>query len=209
MRQETGSKTLTINNIVSIQLKLGGHFFSDVTISDYTASSSSQRVEFVLSTPKTTLVPKSQFNAAHIGRYLELNGMACSAAEVAIALPLWDDIIIICAINRECYEVINARLGSRAIFKTPFSFTNRGGERREQGIYVSSMSGVVYVMIFDGGRLLFAESLAAKNQADYIYIMERLSKEFSTLKDTLYISGEHTKEIIKILKSYSKKVICE
>ena len=209
MRQETGSKTLTINNTVSIQLKLGGHFFSASTISNYIENRNYKTIEFIVSTPKTTFVPREQFETALMGRYLELNGIACSALEIAIEIPISDDIIAVCAINKKCYDGINARLGTRAIFKTPFSLTDSDGQRRTEGIYIVTIEGLLHIMIFSSGNLIFAEPIMAKNQADYIYIMERISKEFSKQTYLLHLSGDYTKDVIKILKLYSKRVICE
>ena len=198
MRQETGSNPTLTNNKVSIQVKLGGLYFSADKI---VVAEDIEQVEFVIDTPRVLLAPREEVSLDCAGELLRLVGKPCRANEQSVCSELQSDIVAIMAIDSQALNAIIERWGSRATFTTPL-LDMRHSE--ENCLTIDATDKVCYMRLFDGG-LQRAEAYDATTPEDVLYLVnEWLGNDKAT---PIYIKGG--KECAKLLRKYFKQVICE
>ncbi|MEG1885477.1 MAG: DUF3822 family protein [Alistipes sp.] len=206
MRLATGknSNNTSTNNKVSIQLKLGGHSFSwNALPADL--STEAGDVEFVVLTHQSVVVPQEQFEPSLAANYLRLCGMPCNTEQTAVYSDPQAPIIAVMAIDSLCLHTLQEHLGGRVLFTSPLLTTPT---KAASCIWLYRADDLLYIKVYDG-TLRLAEVMHTPTDADVLYYIARLSKDFSL--DTLLIdsSSDHRKETQKSLKRYFKQVLCE
>lgn len=204
MRQVTGSNTLQTSNKVSIQLSLDGHSFSVPALSDLPAGNASVQVELLL--PRTMILPEELFDAQNAEALLAANGMPPAADECVVASIPQEGLVAVTAINREALRVVEEKLGDRARFTTPLLHTPASVEKT---VWMRQTPGLLYIKVYDAGRLQLAEAIPAAGEADMLYFFEQLGRNFQLADYELRIAGDNLKETRRLLGKRFKEVICE
>ena len=198
MRQETGSNPTLTNKKVSIQVKLGGLYFSADKI---VAAEDVEQIEFIIDTPRVILAPREEVSLDRAGELLRLAGKPCHHNEQSVCSELQSDIVAVMAIDSQALNAIVEQWGSRATFTTPL-LDMRHSE--ENCLTIDASDKVCYMRLFDGG-LQRAEAFEATTPEDVLYFVnEWLGNDKAT---PIHIKG--SSEIIKLLRKYFKQVICE
>lgn len=197
MRQETGNNPTLTNKKVSIQVKLGGLYFSADKI---VVAEDIEQIEFIIDTPRVILAPREEVSLDHASKLLRLAGKPCHHNEQSVCSELQSDIVAVMAIDSQALNAIVERWGSRATFTTPL-LDMRHSE--EVCLTIDATDKVCYMRFFDGG-LQRAEAYDATTPEDALYLATEWLKNSTT---PIYIKG--SSEIIKLLRKYFKQVICE
>ncbi|MEG2614047.1 MAG: DUF3822 family protein [Alistipes sp.] len=206
MKQVTGktNPSVTIKGM-SIQLKRSGHSFSVDTLGSVDALPASESVRFVVLTHKTLLIPREEFDAALAADYLRLAGVACLATET----PVWSDpnepVVAVMAADTTCVETLRGRYGDRAQFTTPLLEASNDDM---PSVWLYRVDELLYIKVYDR-TLRFAEVVSAPTEADVIYYIEQLGKEFALSTFVAHITGEESKKTMKMIRSYFKQIQCE
>ena len=182
MKQATGSNTPQSINKVSIQLTLDGHSFSAPALSGEFPGDGPVEVELL--TPRTTLVPEEFFDEACAGELLAAAVMA--AAENALA-------------------AVHERLGGRARYTTPLLCVP---QTSVPTVWMYYAAGLLYIKVYDG-KLRFAEVVPAPDEADLLYMLERLGSEFRLRDYTLRIGSGDGRALKRKLGGYFRQIVCE
>ncbi len=203
MRPATGSNPLSDQKKVSIQLKLGGHSFSDASLP---ADAAAGDVEFVLLTEKSVLVPREHFDPARAADYLAVNGVPCAEDETAVSSDPSRPIVAVMAIASGALDVLRRRFGGELRFTTPLL-------AEETDLYpVIRLHAVdeqlIYISVFDDG-LQLAEVFPTVGADDELSLLQRLEEQFNPDDFLLRLTGDRLKERRKILKRYYSEVTCE
>lgn len=206
MRQETGKTNLSgPANEVSIQLKLGGHSFSvDMLPEQMLRGADPVAVE--VQTERTMLIPAELFDPQQAAAYLAANGMPCREDECAV----WSATdagapVAVMAIAAAAAEALRTRLGDRLHYTTPLL----GGPMEETGnvVRLYRTDALLYIKVWSSS-LRLAEVIAAPDEADLLYFMERLDREFGLKNYEGRIGGDDPKRLRKLVAGYFKRTVC-
>ena len=203
MRPVTGSNSPQAGNTVSIQRSLDGHSFSVPALSDVPAGHDPVQVELLL--PRTMLVPAELFDEEHAAELLAANGMPPAADECAVCCGREEDYAAVAAINREALRLVQAKLGNRARFTTPLLRTPRNATKT---VWMCRRAELLYIKVYDG-KLRFAEVVPAPDEADLLYMLERLGSEFRLRDYTLRIGSGDGRALKRKLGGYFRQIVCE
>ena len=197
MRLETGSNPIFDNKKVSIQVKLGGRSFSADNI---TVAEEVERVEFIIDTPRVTLVPREEVTLDSASELLRIIGKPCRSNEQSVCSELQSEVVAVMAIDSSALNSIVEKWGSRATFTTAL-LDMRHCE--ESCLTIDFSDKVCYMRLFDEG-LQCAEAFEATTAEDVLYLANEWLKSNAT---PIYIKG--SSETAKLLRKYFKQVICE
>lgn len=202
MRLETGNKTTSTENIVSIQLKLGGHCFSVPSLSPEIRAGECN-VVFEVLTHKVTLVPAAEFDESLAAGYLDAVGLSCDSGETAIWCMPAPDMVAVVAMDSAALEEIRAVFGDRASFSTPLL---KNCDLTRRAIYLHVTDDVCYMAYVCNG-LELAEAIRIDSADDILFYMHRLTQILGAGDDLpIRISGEKT--VGKLLNRYFRGVEC-
>ena len=197
MRQETGSNPHSTNKKVSIQVKLGGLSFS---ANQGLIAHDADVVEFVIDTPRVTLVPREEISLDSAKSLLRIIGKPCRANECAICSEPQSDIVAVMAIDCATYATITEQWGSRALLSSPL-LDMRHSE--EHCLTVDISDKVCYMRLFENG-LQRAEAYDVSTSEDILYYV---SEWVGNSNIPIYIKSRA--ESAKLLSRYYKQVVCE
>ena len=201
MRQETGSNNSKVQKAVSIQLRLGGHSFS---ASELEGVASEGTINLVVESDRVTLVPQAEFDASHAKHYLEVCGKRPAKSECVVCSEAQNDIVAVMAVDSCAYDLTTTALGSRARFTTPLLDASHCDE---VCTVATVRGGVLYIRHYNGG-LQYAEAMkVACNDDTLYYILECRRAVAAPEQAPLYLHAD--KECAKLLKRYTRRVICE
>lgn len=204
MKRATGNKAPQSANKVSIQLSLDGHSFSAPALTgDFPGNGS---VEVELLTPRTMLVPAALYDPAQGAGLLAANGMPLRAGECVAASDPSRQYVALMALPAEALRLVDEKLGSRALFTTPLLHDPSAAEPT---VWISRRAEILYVKIYDAGALQMAEAVPAPEDADILYLFERMAAVFPLEDHVLRISGDTPKSLRKLLGKSFRKTICE
>ena len=182
---------------MSIQVKLGGLSFSaDKGLIAHDADV----VEFVIDTPRVTLVPREESPLDSAESLLRIIGKPCRANECAICSEPQSDIVAVMAIDSTAYATITEQWGSRALFSSPL-LDMRHSE--EHCLTVDISDKVCYMRLFENG-LQRAEAYDISTSEDILYYV---SEWVGNSNIPIYIKSRA--ESTKLLSRYYKQVVCE
>ena len=191
----------SLNN-VSIRLKSGGHSFSASELNSEVRNSS-QPVEVVVLTPKSTLVPAEFFVAEHAAGYLAEVGLALANGECAVFSEAKEGAVAVMAISAECYAELKACIPAGVLFTSPLI----EGVAPEKGSMLHLEADVLYVRIYNRG-LRFAEAFECKSDADVLYYIAKVDEVYDIYNMYARVSGD-VKHLQKLLKPIFKDLVCE
>lgn len=197
MRQETGSNPISSNKKVSIQVKLGGRSFS---AESYAALESSEQIEFVINTPRATLVPREEISLDVADDILRIAGKPCYTTEQSVCSDLQNTVVAAIAIDRQALESIISKWGKQASFSTPLLDMRHSDKTC---LTIDVCEKVCYMRIFNDG-LQRAEAFDAATVEDVLYLT---TEWLNGNNIPIYIKG--SAEAAKLLNKYYKQVICE
>ena len=203
MRQATGSNTPQSGNKVSIQLSLDGHSFSVPALSELPAGEAPVTVELLL--PGTMLVPGELFDAERGAEMLAANGMPPTAEESVVASDPEAEFVAVTAINREALRQVEEKLGDRIRYTTPLLCVP---QTSVPTVWMYYAAGLLYIKVYDG-KLRFAEVVPAPDEADLLYMLERLGSEFRLRDYTLRIGSGDGRALKRKLGGYFRQIVCE
>ena len=197
MRLETGSNLTIDNKKVSIQVKLGGRYFSADNIA---LPERTEHVEFVVDTPRVILAPRSEVSLDTAGDLLRIAGKACRSNEQSVCSELQADIVAVMAIDSAALRSIAALDGVAISFTTPLLDMRHCNEHC---LTMDVAGNLCYARLFDNG-MRCAEAFDVANSDDILYI----ATEWLDNRDIpIYIKG--ATDAVKVLRKYYKRVICE
>lgn len=205
MRPATGSNPLSDPKKVSIQLKLGGHSFSDSDAS-LPADAAAGDVEFVLLTEKSVLVPREHFDPACAADYLAVNGVPCAEDETAVSSDPARPIVAVMAIASGALDVLRRRFGAELRFTTPLLADETDPYPVIRLHAVDDR--LLYISVFDDG-LQLAEVFPTSGADDELSLLQRLEEQFDPDDFLLRLTGDRLRERRKMLKRYYSEVTCE
>ena len=197
MRQETGSNPISSNKKVSIQVKLGGRYFS---VHNTIITDDVEHIEVVIDTPRVTLAPRSEVSLNTASELLRIVGKSCRSNEQSVCNELQADIVAIMAIDSKTLDDIIKEWGSRVSFTTPL-LDMRHSE--ESCLTMDATDRVCYMRLFDRG-LQRGEAYEATTAEDVLYLA---TEWLNNRNIPIYIKGSG--DIVKLLSKYFKQVICE
>ncbi len=200
MRPVTGSNPAQSSNYVSIQLTLGGHYFSIASL-PAEACNSSETLLCIVDTPRVTLIPAEIFEPTIACEYLALNGIACRKDEECVYSDECDGMVAVMAIATTALNDLRSKFGSRICFSTPLLDTTH---KEENGLIVSCGKNTTYFRLYNDG-LRIVEAIESSSPNEILYYIARIS-EINELGDIpIYIIGNE--EAKKTIKKYYKTVI--
>jgi hypothetical protein len=197
MRLETGSNPKSANKKVSIQVKLGGRSFS----ADHSEVAGAEQVEFIIDTPRVTLAPREEVTLSNAADILRITGKQCRINEQSVCSELQADIVAIMAIDTKALEAIVSKWGSRASFTTPLLDMRHSNE---ECLTIDVSERVCYLRLYNQGLQRAAAYEATSAEDVLLRVAEWLKTDNAT---TIYIKGSSS--VVKLLRKYYKRVICE
>ena len=203
MKQATGSNTPQSINKVSIQLTLDGHSFSAPALSGELPGDGP--VELELLTPRTTLVPEEFFDEACAGELLAAAGMAALPGECPVWSAPQQNAVAVMAAAENALAAVHERLGGRARYTTPLLCVP---QTSVPTVWMYYAAGLLYIKVYDG-KLRFAEVVPAPDEADLLYMLERLGSEFRLRDYTLRIGSGDGRALKRKLGRYFRQIVCE
>ncbi|MDE6446353.1 MAG: hypothetical protein K2L06_05765 [Alistipes sp.] len=208
MKQATGSNASRFTNKVSIQQSLDGHSFSVSGLEWILPGSEAVTVEVL--TPQTLLVPAELFDAGEAAGLLAAAGMACTQGQQAIWTPATriaprTDAVAVMAATAQALQMLEERLGDRAVFTTPL--LDKTTDIRPS-VRLHYRGGILYIKVF-ADTLRMAETIPAASEADIRYLVDRLAQAFPLKRMRLTISGSDSKRVRKLVGDRFGKVVCE
>ncbi len=208
MRQVTGSKTLSVDNSVSIQLLLDGHSFCVDTFAKELAKSAERTpidepITIELITASTLLVPIELQSDQIVEQLLEANGTPLNRGQKGVFGCAIDDSVALMAIDASIEEWICSNSERDIRYISPLQ---RGVACQTPYVWLKRYDGVLYIKIFDN-ELLMAEVLNVSSDDEILYLIMRLRESFTFKGFTLFIDDKGLQ--IKEFKSIFKRVVCE
>ena len=203
MKQATGSNTPQSINKVSIQLTLDGHSFSAPALSGEFPGDGPVEVELLA--PRTTLVPEEFFDEACAGELLAAAGMAALPGECPVWSAPQQNAVAVMAAAENALAAVHERLGGRARYTTPLLCVP---QTSVPTVWMYYAAGLLYIKVYDG-KLRFAEVVPAPDEADLLYMLERLGSEFRLRDYTLRIGSGDGRALKRKLGGYFRQIVCE
>lgn len=185
MKQATGNVCNTYRRNVSIRLVSGGHSFSQVPAGALATAERPVGVEIL--SVKTTLVPAEYFVAGHEADYLALAGLACATDETAVATSPENDAIAVMALARKACDALAAAFGSDIEYLSPLAA--QCPVECTDAIWAHSCAGVLYIKVYGGGALRFAETAYAADEQETAYYLARVADAFPDIRRAI-LTGE-------------------
>ena len=181
---------------VSIQQSLDGHSFSVAAPPAFPAEA--ERIEAEVLTPRTMLVPVEYFAGERAAALLAANGMPALSGEETVAVM---------ALSGEALRQAAEAAGGRPLrFTTPLLHRPAADGNT---VWLCRRAGLLYIKVYDDGRLRAAEVVAAADEAEIRYLAERLDAVFPLRGYTLLAAGDDPKALRKLLGKQFRKVVCE
>lgn len=173
----------------------GGHTFSKQDIEAIRRAGAGILIEVV--TPKSVLRPSEGFVAADARLDLEAAGYTVACNEEVVYSSAVNGRVAVMAISRECLETIHST-GITPRFISPLL----EGEDMAVGTYITLYDDTLYVRVY-GDRLLFAEAMEVKEDADILYYLESIHRVYKLYNMNARATGD-VERLRKVCKRYTK-----
>lgn len=162
-------------------------------------------MEVELLTPRTTLVPEEFFDEACAGELLAAAGMAALPGECPVWSAPQQNAVAVMAAAENALAAVHERLGGRARYTTPLLCVP---QTSVPTVWMYYAAGLLYIKVYDG-KLRFAEVVPAPDEADLLYMLERLGSEFRLRDYTLRIGSGDGRALKRKLGGYFRQIVCE
>lgn len=196
------SRVEIYNDRVSIQLPLGGHSFSADDISADVIGGTLP-VEIILPSRQTMLVPEQEFDTAVAGALLSTAGMPCREGQCAVYTRPLCGMVGIMAVEESLHKTLREVFGERIYYSTPLLST----ATLARGVVLQRIDDLLFVRIYDDG-LQMAEVMTAANDADVVYLLSTIDREYHIYNTECRIVGE-SGGLLEICKTIFKHASCE
>lgn len=202
MRPVTGSKGSRSTRKVSIQQSLDGHSFSVSGLTDVPSGSDPVQVELLA--PRTMLAPAEMADPIHARELLAANGMPAAECEEVVCCT-GGGAVALAAVHKEALRQVVGVLGGRIRYTSPLLGGSGAGKRC---VWLCKYASILYIKVYDD-TLRLAETIAAPDESDILFLFGRLAAEFPLAEYTLRIAGDRTKRLRQMLRKYFKETTCE
>lgn len=196
---------------MSIQLTLSGHSFSRSDLPRL-SSRDKRMVEIEVMSDRVTLVPVEVFNDQNAAQLLQVVGIEQRDDErVVTVCDQKQGIAAIMALPTTLLATVEERYGRRAEFTTPLLRTRIC---TEPTVWLYLAADLIYIKVWQGGKLRMAEALPRKKAEDVLYYASTLDKRFALKGFKVVVAGteavaDEVRETAKLLNKFYKRVVCE
>lgn len=196
------SRVEIYNDRVSIQLPLGGHSFSKEDISADVLGGTLP-VEIILPSRQTMLVPEQEFDSVVAGVLLYAAGMPCREGQCCVHTGPLGGMVGIMAVDGSLHETLREIFGERMYYTTPLL----SASPLARGLVLQRIDDLLFVRIYDDG-LQMAEVMTAANEADVVYLLSAIDREYHIYNTECRIVGK-SDSLLEICRTIFKHVSCE
>ena len=207
MKRATGVTSSSATTCdVSIRLMLDGHSFSEEQLEALPRTA--RRVEVVVLTAKTMLVPRELFAEEEAAEIMRLNGMEPMSEETILrAGEPQGEAVALMAVDRESIERLRAAAKGRSLrWNTPLLYAPEDGASL---LWMRREENLVYMKCWSD-RLLLAEVLVVPTAEDLLFFVTEFLREADFLPKRIRIEGPGAQQDGRLLREYFKQVIvCE
>lgn len=187
----------TSHSGMPIRLTSDGH-----TLSNGGGTLPDGRVEILLCTPKTTLVPADHLSTENLASHLRNVGLHPTAEEVVVVSQERDGIVAVMTIGRTLSERLSAT-GAEIRFCSPLL----EDDIKSDGVAIALYGKVLYVRVIIGG-LRFAEAMEITTDADITYNLGLVASVYDIYNMYARVSGD-CKRLQRVIKPMFKNLVCE
>lgn len=175
-------------NKVSIWLESDGHTFSNNVV-----AKAGDKVEIVVDTFKTSLVPEQYLDTIDGARHLSDIGISVTDRESTVCSAPSNGIVAVMAIDSDTLATLREQY-PHASFTSPLLL----GETLEQGTLLELCTTTLYVRIYDNG-LRFAEAIYVESEGDILFTLESLNRTYGIYNMYARAKG-NTETLLRITK---------
>ena len=204
MKQATGSNTPQSINKVSIQLTLDGHSFSAPALSGEFPGDGPVEVELLTGRHHQIRAQLSKIGCPIRGD-LKYGARRSLPGECPVWSAPQQNAVAVMAAAENALAAVHERLGGRARYTTPLLCVP---QTSVPTVWMYYAAGLLYIKVYDG-KLRFAEVVPAPDEADLLYMLERLGSEFRLRDYTLRIGSGDGRALKRKLGGYFRQIVCE
>jgi hypothetical protein len=196
---------------MSIQLTLSGHSFSRSDLPRL-SNIDEQGVNIEVITERTMLAPTEILDPEQATELMLIAGFCLDKEDqVVIARDEKTGIAALMALPQVLVATVEERYGDHYEFTTPLLRT-RVCPEPTAWLYLAN--GLIYIKVWDGGKLRMAEVLPRKKEEDSLYYAAMIDRRFGLNSFRVVVSGTKAVEneirsTAKLLNKFYKKVVCE
>lgn len=184
---------------------LDGHSFSEEQLA--ALPHDARRVEAVLLTAKTMLVPGELFVEGEAEEIMRLNGIEPTPQETILrAGEPQGEAVALLAVDRRIVERLRAAKGREIRWSTPLLHRP---ENADSLLWVRREENLVYMKCWSD-RLLLAETLVLPTAEDLLFFVTEFLRETGFQPKRIQLEGRGAQQDGRLLREYFKQVIvCE
>lgn len=196
---------------MSIQLTLSGHSFSRSDLPRF-SNIDEQGVNIEVITERTMLAPTEILDPEQAAELMRVAGFCLDKEDqVVIAHDEKTGIAALMALPRVLVATVEERYGDHYEFTTPLLRTR---VCTEPTVWLYLANGLIYIKVWDGGKLRMAEVLPRKKEEDSLYYAAMIDRRFGLTGFRVVVSGtkaveNEVRSTAKLLNKFYKKVVCE
>ena len=196
---------------MSIQLTLSGHSFSRSDLPRL-SNIDEQGVNIEVITERTMLAPTEILNPEQATELMRVAGFCLDKEDqVVIAHDEKTGIAALMALPQVLVATVEERYGDHYEFTTPLLRTR---VCTEPTAWLYLANGLIYIKVWDEGKLRMAEVLPRKKEEDSLYYAAMIDRRFGLNSFRVVVSGTKAVEneirsTAKLLNKFYKKVVCE
>ena len=196
---------------MSIQLTLSGHSFSRSDLPRL-SNIDEQGVNIEVITERTMLAPTEILNPEQATELMLIAGFCLDKEDqVVIVHDEKTGIAALMALPRVLVATVEERYGDHYEFTTPLLRTR---VCTEPTAWLYLANDLIYIKVWDGGKLRMAEVLPRKKEEDSLYYAAMIDRRFGLNGFRVVVSGTKAVEneirsTAKLLNKFYKKVVCE
>ncbi len=196
---------------MSIQLTLSGHSFSRSDLPRL-SNHDEQWVNIEIITERTMLAPIEVLDPEKANELMRVAGINLDGEEqVVIVRDEQAGIAALMALPRVLIATVEERYGNHFEFTTPLLRTRIC---TEPTAWLYLANDLIYIKVWDGGKLRMAEVLPRKKEEDSLYYAAMIDRRFGLNRFRVVVAGTKAAEnevrsTAKLLNKFYKKVVCE
>ena len=196
---------------MSIQLTLSGHSFSRSDLPRL-SNIDEQGVNIEVITERTMLAPTEILDPEQAPELMRVAGFCLDKEDqVVIVRDEKTGIAALMALPRVLVATVEERYGDHYEFTTPLLRTR---VCTEPTAWLYLANGLIYIKVWDGGKLRMAEVLPRKKEEDSLYYAAMIDRRFGMNDFRVVVSGtkaveNEVRSTAKLLNKFYKKVVCE
>lgn len=196
---------------MSIQLTLSGHSFSRSDLPRL-SNHDEQWVNIEVITERTMLAPIEVLDPEKANELMRVAGINLDSEEqVVIVRDEKAGIAALMALPRVLVATVEERYGDHFEFTTPLLRTRIC---TEPTAWLYLANDLIYIKVWDDGKLRMAEVLPRKKEEDSLYYAAMIDRRFGLNRFRVVVAGtkaveNEVRSTAKLLNKFYKKVVCE